>query len=394
MSTTEQCPIIDYNPFLIEPVHGHVKAVDELQAKFRHIRTEPLGASFHVFLKADDIRDALQDPGLWSSRAVTPLDPNPPYLWIPEMLDPPKHTKWRQLLSPHFAPGPMTAMEAEVRARAAELVAPLAAKGSCDFLNDFAWQYPTSIFMKIFGMPMDDFDQFMTWEAAILHTPPDLDPDRSKAVEAMMAVQSYFAELLKKKSEEPGDDLLTECLTWRIDGEPIPQDDLLAFCLLMMMAGLDTVSIQLAYSFHHLATHPEDRERIVREPSIIPSAVEEFLRAYAFVAPGRTATRDTVHNGVEIKAGEMVFLPLCAATRDPDQFENAKRVDIARAVNNHAAFGLGPHRCLGSHLARRELRFAIEEWHKVIPNYRLADNQDVLEHGGMFGIDNLSLVWD
>jgi cytochrome P450 len=161
--------------------------------------------------------------------------------------------------------------------------------------------------------------------------------------------------------------------------------------LLMFMAGLDTVTTQLSYSFLHLATHRGDRERIVNEPAIIPMASEEMLRAYAFVAPGRTATQDMEFHGVAFKKGEMVWLPLCGATRDPAAFPNADTVDFDRAENNHIAFGLGPHRCLGSHLARRELRIALEEWHARIPVYSLDESVHIPEHGGMFGLDALSL---
>jgi cytochrome P450 len=162
----------------------------------------------------------------------------------------------------------------------------------------------------------------------------------------------------------------------------------------MFMAGLDTVTIQLNYSWWHLATHDGDRARIVKEPEIIPNAVEELLRAYAFVAPGRKVMKDGDFHGCPMKAGDMVLLPLCGATRDPAAFPEPTRVDFDRPANNHLAFGAGPHRCLGSHLARRELRVALEEWHKRIPDYRIPDGAVIDEHGSMFGINQLPLVWD
>jgi cytochrome P450 len=160
----------------------------------------------------------------------------------------------------------------------------------------------------------------------------------------------------------------------------------------MFMAGLDTVSIQLSYSFWHLATHPADRVRIAEDPAVIPAAVEEFLRQFAFVAPARKVMQDTDFHGCPLKTGDMVFMPLCGATRDPAQFEDGATVRFDRPVNNHLAFGAGPHRCLGSHLARRELRVALEEWHRAIPEYRLTEGVDVTEHGGgLYGIDRLEL---
>jgi cytochrome P450 len=162
----------------------------------------------------------------------------------------------------------------------------------------------------------------------------------------------------------------------------------------MFMAGLDTVSIQLSYAFWHLACHPADRGRLVKEPALIPSAVEEFLRLFAFVAPARKVMRDVDFHGCPLKAGDMVLVPLSAATRDPSHFADATAFVPERENNNHIAFGAGPHRCLGSHLARRELRVALEEWHQRIPDYRLTEGVAVIEHGGMYGIDALELSWD
>lgn len=384
------CPVVDFNGFATTPPLAHFEDIDRLRALHPRFRST-FGPGFVVFTDADSIRETLQRADLFSSRAVTVLDPNPAYLWIPEMLDAPEHTKWRQLLAPHFSPSAAQGMEDKVRRRCIELIEPLVGRTSIDFLHDFAFRYPTTIFMDLFGMPLTDLDMVMEWEHDILHR-GDQDPDRSIAGAAMMNVMQYFAELMAQRTRDPQDDLLTKSLSWTIDGQPIPQDQMLAFCLLMFMAGLDTVSIQLSYSWHHLATHPEHQQRLVNDPTVIPNAVEEFLRAFAFVAPGRTATQDIEFRGVQFAAGDMVHLPLCGATRDPAHVDSPTQVDFDRDVNNHIAFGLGPHRCLGSHLARRELRIALEEWHLRIPSYRLDPNVELTEHGGMCGLDALSLI--
>jgi cytochrome P450 len=249
--------------------------------------------------------------------------------------------------------------------------------------------------MELMGLPPDGLEQFLAWEHQILHPAAGDDPEQIAAFDAMMAVMGYFTELIEEKRKHPTDDLLTNALEWRIDGQPIPLEDLLSWCLLMFMAGLDTVSIQLSYAFWHLGTHPADRRRIVEDPAVIPVAVEEFLRQFAFVAPSRKVMQDTDFHGCPLKRGDMVFLPLGGATRDPAQFEDGATVHFDRPTNNHIAFGAGPHRCLGSHLARRELRVALEEWHRVIPEYRLTEGVEVTEHGGgLYGIDRLELSWD
>jgi cytochrome P450 len=385
-------PVLDFNNFLSGPVLSHVEGIDDLRGHdFVRSTFGPKG--FWIFSKPDMIREALHNPDVFSSSVVTPLEEDPPYKWIPEMLDPPEHTKWRHLLAPHFAPRLMEQMEDQVRARCVEIIDTFAHTGHCDFLRDFAWRYPTTIFMELMGLPLDGLERFLGWEHDILHLTAEEDPDRSRAFAAMIAVQEYFAGLIEDKRRHPGADLLTAALDWKIDGEAIPDADMLSWCLLMFMAGLDTVSIQLSYSFWYLASHPADRARLVADPSLAAPAVEEFLRCFAFVAPSRKVTQDADFHGCPLKRGDMVLVPLSAATRDPEEFADSTSVLLDRSPNNHIAFGAGPHRCLGSHLARRELRVALEEWHTRIPEYRLTEGVDVIEHGGMYGIDVLEISW-
>jgi cytochrome P450 len=152
--------------------------------------------------------------------------------------------------------------------------------------------------------------------------------------------------------------------------------------------------MQLSYSIYHLALHPDDRRRLVADPSVWPSAIEEFLRYYSFVSPGRKATRGTEVGGCPIEPGQMVWLPLASANRDPAEFPDAHQVNIDREGNRHLAFGAGPHRCLGSHLARQELLAGLTEWHRRIPEYRLDLDVPITEHGRQVGLNNLPLVWD
>jgi len=383
---------VDYNPLMPGPPLSHMEAVDALRGEHRAFRST-LAQGFWVLTGGTDLRTALQDPATFSSRAIQPTDPDPQYLLVPEMLDPPEHTAWRQLLAPWFSPRAVEKMAAGVRRRCVELIEPIARRDSCKFHLDFAYRYPTSIFLELMGLPGADLPLFQRWNDEIHHLPFDVDPQRERALAAQNAVKSYFADLMEERRRRPADDLLTAAMSWTIDGRPVDREELLSMYLLMFQAGMDTVSSQLAYIFWHLATHPQDRHRIVENPSLIPGALEEFLRFYAFVAPSRKLTRDVNYAGCPMTAGDMVFIPLCGATRDPDLFENATSFRMDRTVNNHIAFGAGPHRCLGSHLARLELRCALEEWHARIPHYRLTDGQDITEHGGMFGLDSLSLTW-
>jgi cytochrome P450 len=346
---------------------------------------------FWMVTEMADIRGCFQDPATFSNSAVTPDAPNPPYMWIPEMLDPPLHTKWRQKLGPFFAPGAVERLKPRVYEVINEILDGLVDQGHCDYVADVALRFPNIIFMEIMGLPVVDADQFQVWETAILHAGP---ASQDTAMAAMMDVMAYFGELVALRRQEPREDMLSIALTWTIDGEPVSDSDLLSFCLLMFMAGLDTVAMQLAYTTWHLAKHPDDRQRLLDDPSLWDAAIEEFLRYYAFVSPGRKVMKDTEISGCPVKAGDMLWLPIASANRDPAEFPNADQVIIDRTDNRHLAFGAGPHRCLGSHLARQELLIGLTEFHRRIPNYWLDPDIPVTEHGGQVGLDNLPLRWD
>ena len=386
-------PLIRYED-INTPVSGpceHFARYDALRSK---ADVHPGTAGEHPFLlvsRISDIRAVMQDPAVFSSRAVTPDAPEPPYMWIPEMVDPPLHTKWRHLLGPFFAPGAVERLKPRVHEVITEILDEVADRGQCDYVAEVALRFPNTIFMELMGLPVGDAAQFQVWETAILHGGPT---NGARAFAAMQEVMGYFAQLIADRRAHPREDILSVALTWEIDGAPVTDSDLLSFCLLMFMAGLDTVAMQLAYSMYHLALNPQDRRRLTADPSLWPTAMEEFLRFYSFVSPGRKVTRDTEVGGCPVKAGEMVWLPLASANRDPAEFPNADQVIIDRPGNRHLAFGAGPHRCLGSHLARQELLIGLTEWHKRIPDYRLDPDIPIGEHGGQVGLDNLPLIWN
>jgi cytochrome P450 len=394
--TQAQCPVTQYDTINVPSAAAgwHFNNFDARREEAPIHSGLAAGNEYFLVTRLADIRASFQNHAVFSNSAVTPTDPNPPYRWIPEMLDPPIHTKWRQLLGPLFSPTAIAAMEAKIRQRFGEILDEVADRGSCDFIHDVALLFPNTIFMDIMGLPRADADLFQQWEVDILHGGRSTPEDQQRQMNAMIAVMGYFSQLIARRRADPQDDLLSVAIGWKIDGEPIPDQDLLDFCLLMFMAGLDTVAAQLGFSFWHLATHEGDRQRVVADPSLIPSAIEEFLRFYSFVTPGRKVMSDTEIAGCPVKAGTMVYLPLVSANRDPREFPNADTVLIDREDNRHIAFGVGPHRCLGSHLARLELRVAMEMWHERIPHYRLQAGSEIREHGGQIGLDNLPLEWD
>jgi cytochrome P450 len=407
-------PVATFDYTTTEPEGTWFAKYDELRAQFPWYRNE-FGPGFWTVCNYQGILEIMQNPEAFSNSVVTALDPEPAIKWIPEMLDGDEHKQWRRQLGPLFSPGAVERLESTVRQRAIDIIDGLVERaeaseatgkrseaseatgkrqGSCDFMADFATRFPTTIFLDLMGLPVDELDQYLEWEHDILHAGGSDEEKLQKQITAMFAVMGRFSTIIAERREDPRDDIVSKALNYEIDGKPVTDQDLLSFCLLMFMAGLDTVSVTLGWTFLHLARNEDDRERIVAEPAVIPTAVEEFVRAYAIVIPARKVMADVEIQGCPMKAGDMVNIPLNAATRDDAAFPDATSVDISRKPNNHIGFGAGPHRCLGSHLARQELRIAMEEWHARIPDYRLAPDVQMLESGGQLGLETLPLVWD
>ena len=389
--TFRGCPVVDFDSSAEFASDSFLDSLEELRDLGPVLRHED---GFWIVMDGVLAREAYQHPEVFSNTAVLMTEPDPTYLFIPQMLDPPQHTAWRRLLQPAFSPRAVAKLDDKVTRTCATLIDKFAADGGVDLMRQFAQIYPTSIFMDLMGLPADELDQFLHWEGEILHLTAQQDPDRTRALAAMTDVMNRFAVLCAERRKDPQDDLVSDVQRWQIDGKPIPENEVLSFCLLMFMAGLDTVTIQICWMFWHLARHDEDRRRVARQPEVIDRAVEEMLRAYAFVPPGRKLLQDVEVGGCPMKAGEMVYMPIAAMTRDPNLFNEPTLVDFDRSPNNHLAFGAGPHRCLGSHLARRELRVALREWHDRIPEYRIEPGYDAIGHGGMWGLKELRLQWD
>jgi cytochrome P450 len=355
-----------------------------------------------IFTRYEQVLEVAQRSDVFYSKAYDPITgEEAAFVLVPQAIDGPRHAKWRRLTGKVFSPGNMTKLDDSIRARVNELIDGFIDRGHCDFIHEFSLRFPTSIFLEhVIGLPVDELDRFIAWESNILH-PKDIDPGKAyqKSVQAQTEVTQYLSEIIAQRRaqapEDRGNDLISLAMTWEIDGEPIPDDDLMSFYLLLFEAGLDTVTAELGYGFRHLATHPADRERIVNDPAVIPVAVEELLRVYAIVNINRTAMEDTEVDGCPIPKGMRVTLSLPATGRDERQFPDAATVDFDRKDISHLAFGAGPHRCLGSHLARHELAIAYEEWHKRIPVYAVDENTEYNEsRSSMMGLNSLPLVWD
>jgi cytochrome P450 len=354
-------------------------------------------------LRSADIKEVLQTPSVFSSHTITPYGPESTEIsMIPEQLDPPEHGKYRKLLTAHFSPQRIADMEPEIRAWCIELIERIRGNGGADVDAEFGRLYPTMIFLRLMGLPAEGAEDFLGWVNNVMRVQSAMEAEASLSEDdilaaggAMQTLMGYMSKVIDERRTDPKDDIVSYLLTCQVDDRPINDDELRTMCFLLYIAGLDTVAGELSYTFLHLANHPEHRKMVTEHPEVIPSFLEEVLRLNGIVTTTRIVTQDLEFAGCPMKKGDRVVLSTAAANVDPDEFDDPLTFDPARPANRHITFGAGPHRCLGSHLARLELRVAIEEWHKRIPDYRVAPGA-VLQHriGGVGGLRSLPLVWE
>jgi cytochrome P450 len=375
---------------------------DEPHAAFRRIRQEcpvartDMGESAVVLVsRFDDVCWALRHPEFFStSGGSLELGEQP---LIPLEFDPPQHTKYRRLLSPQFVPREIQRLEPEVRRIVRGLIDKVAPLGSCDFHDDIATPLPSEIFMTLMGLPAEDLQLFLRWRDDSIR--PDVEPGDFEGAQRIRAqtareISEYFRVLIARCRQSPSDTLLSRIVHSTIDGEPLSEPELLGISHLLLLGGLDTVTATLDCMITYLALHPDQRDRIVRDPSIIPSAVEELLRwlTPVMVVP-RTIKEDLEMGGVQLQAGDGALLVLGAANDDESEFADPE-VDFSRNPNRHVAFGGSNHSCLGAHLARLELRVTLEELHSRIPDYRIAEGVEIHFSPGIRQADRLPLEFD
>ncbi len=317
----------------------------------------------------EDVRAVAYDTEHFSSRRIIVRETPPPPIPAPPITsDPPEHRSARMVLLPPFTPDQIKKLEPRARALCNELIDKFADRGTADAAVEYAQEIPVRLIAHMLGLPEGDGDLFRRWIKMVLE---DGITDISAVVQASTEMQAYFMGHVRARAEKPGADLISYLNSVEFKGERLSPENVIGTLRLLLIAGIDTTWSGIGSCIWHLAKHPEDRRRLVKEPHLMPLAIEEFLRAYAPVTRAREVVRETTIKGCTFKPGEMVLLSFPAACRDPAVFSDADKVIIDRKENRHAAFGLGIHRCVGSNLARMEMTVAVEELLKRIPEFSL-----------------------
>lgn len=349
---------------------------------------------FWVVSNYDDARAIMQDPKVFTSAKGARIPAGGKHRPLPPLeTDPPDHAKFRGLIAKAFSPRNINALEPKIRKLCDMLIGQFHAKGECDLIADLAAPLPTTIFVEMMGLPLEDAEKFHTWATLINHQAHAGDTAMS-AGEAQRQTLEYLAGLIEARKADPQDDIMSALLDAVVDDEPIDPEDMLYMTFLLFLGGLDTVTSAMSFMFQHLAERPDLRQQILDDPTVIPKAVEEFLRYEPVIMIGRGVTEDVELSGCPVKADDRVLINSIAANRDPAQFENPEDIDFSRDANRHLTFGVGPHRCVGSHLARLELKIVLEEFHARIPHYEIKPGATPTRHMNQVnGLDSLPLTW-
>lgn len=356
-----------------------------------------LGVRAHIVSRYEDVRWALRNPEIFSSDLVA-VDIGQERPLIPLQIDPPAHATYRRVIDPTVGPREVAALEEGIRDSVAEVIDTFVGRGMVDAHAEFTVPLPCQVFLRATGLPFEDLPMFLTWKDEIIRPGGGLlDPAEAKVRRhaAGHELYEYFEGVIHQRRDHLGDDLISRFLTTETDGRTMSHEEMLDICFLFILAGLDTVTSTLDCALAFLAQHPEHRRRLAEDPASAPALVEELLRRETPVMQIlRVIAQPTELHGVAMEPGDTVLLLLGSANVDPEEFgPTAAEFDPDRESNRHLAFGGGPHRCLGSHLARLELRVALEEWHRRIPDYELAEGAELNYSPGIREIEHLPLVF-
>ncbi|WP_238422432.1 cytochrome P450 [Gordonia sp. 'Campus'] len=374
-----------YDQSIAAPIDRFQERAAELAAKGPVVYS-PLYGGHWIVTRYNEIHEVLRDAETFSSYPNNLVTNEAFGKFIPIELDPPEHTGYRKALQPLFGPARMKKLTDEIRGVVNDLLDGFAARGEAEYISAFAHELPARIFLALMDWPIEDAPLFTEATDVVLFGKPGGTEEESLEARGIAGMQmlGYFQKMVDERRANPGDDVTSQLIHTEVEMQDglrlLTDEELNRMFFLLLIAGLHTVQGSLAWAIVHLVNNPDQRQGIIDDPDMIPTAVEEILRIEAAVVPGRRATRDVELGGVTIAEGEQLILMLCSANRDGDEFDDPEALDLTRKPNRHLAFGGGAHRCLGSHLARIELTIALEELHRRIPDYELVESDPPVFH--------------
>ncbi len=386
-------PVYDFDyqhdPILHDDVHaGYLKLKREAPPLF----WTPHHGGHWVVNNAEAATRVLRHPEIFSNRFLSiPPNPQQPKM-IPESLDPPEHRAYRQLLRPFFEGSAIAPLEGWITDWTEKVIGDIAGKGACEFVEAVASRLPVSVFMELFGFPLDRFEEFRGLVTGYFSR----HIDETERMAMSGKILGILAALIQERTAAPRDDLISTLITIDFEGRKLSFDELMSIAFLMFLAGLDTVTNAMAFGMRHLAHDAALRQRIMDDPSCIPGAVEELMRRYTFVTTPRYIVQDTELQGIPLKAGESILVPLMTVGWDDRLNPAPETVSVDRPACRHAGFGSGVHTCLGIHLARMELSVFYRVWFEKIGHFREVDaaQKPGMRAGSVLALEALHLAWN
>ncbi len=347
-----------------------------------------------IVVSAKEVKEVFAHPEIFSSEDAVDIGQIRPL--IPLMIDPPQHKYFRRLLDPIFGRKTIELIEPETRRLVRALIDEVKDRGGCNFHQVLSEPLPSTVFLQLLGLPVSRSDEFIKLKDGIIRPAAKNNDERIAAARKTgQEIYAVLQDAIVQRKADPQGDIITMLLGAEVDGERLTEEQVEDILFLFFIAGLDTVTSSLDCFISYLAQHPEQRKQLVEDPSLIPHAIEEMLR---FESPVqgviRRATEDTELAGCPIPKGKAVSVLIGSSNTDEAQWgDNALEVDFGRDTKGHIAFGGGNHRCLGAHLARMELRVALEEWLAAVPDFSIKPGVELRYSQGLRSVDNLDIVW-
>jgi cytochrome P450 len=344
---------------------------------------------YYYLTRREDVLAALRNPKVFSSRVLQP--PTNPLPVVPLSFDPPEHTRYRKILQPYFSPHALGKSRPVLERHATDMIAALAGRGECEVMADFARLYPFQVFLDLYGLPLEDLDDVIAWKDAIVGDKEYL--TMAEMEQGQLELFEYLVNAIQQRRENPGSDMLSQVMTGPGDFTDL---ELLGMSHLLILAGLDTVTAAIGFSLFELARRPKLRAELRDNPKQIRVFIEEIVRLEPSAPVAPRITTDFVNvGGMTLPPGSQVRLCMAAVNRDGSDSMSTDDVVMDGKVHRHWGFGGGPHRCLGSHLARIELTVIVGEWLKQIPDFELPPGYipEIKFPSKTFALKSLPLRW-